>query len=46
MLKAKVYHIAQPSVDALETSLLREWAKISQEKMGALMVIFDKELNF
>ena len=35
MLKAKVSCVAHPSVDALKTSLLREWAKIPQETLRA-----------
>ena len=31
MLKAKVFSVAHPSVDALKTSLLREWVKIPKE---------------
>ena len=37
MLKTKVAYVAHLSVDALKTSLLREWAKRIQEKILALV---------
>ena len=43
MLKAKVSSLAHPSVNALKTSLLREWAKIPQETCMPQLLISDNQ---
>ena len=44
-LKTKVSCVAYTSVDVLKTSLLRQWAKITQEKKHASVSNFSKRIN-
>ena len=45
LLKAKVCSVAHPSVDALKTSLLSEWAKIPQETLRASVGNFRQRIK-
>lgn len=45
LLEAKVYSVAHPSVDALKTSLLSEWAKIPQETLRASVGNFRQRIE-
>ena len=45
ILKAKVCYVAHTSVDALKTSLMREWAKIPQKTMCAKVGNFKQRIK-
>ena len=45
MLKTKVAYVAHLSVDALKTSLLRDWAKIRQETQRASVGNFRQRIK-
>ena len=45
LLEVKVCSVAHPSVDALEKSLQKEWAKIPPETLCASVNTSDREMN-